>query len=134
MIGLLEGIEGDKGDESDWRADDAYEYQVRRAQTEQRDKLFHVLRRGQEVWVGRTDQLKSRDRDHVPAAVAPQIIDRGIDEQVKCHISQTADFDESKEGASQLDLLVFPWKCRLDKRSRLLSFRLSSLVRRLFDQ
>ena len=49
LIGLNEGIEGDKSDESDWRADDAYDCQVRGAQTEQRDKLFHVMRRGQEV-------------------------------------------------------------------------------------
>ena len=49
LIGLLEGVEGYKSDESDWCADDAYDGQVRGAQTEQRDKLCQVLRRGQEV-------------------------------------------------------------------------------------
>ena len=75
LISLLEGVKGNKGDESDWCADDANESQVRGAPAEQRGKLLHVLSRGQEVRVDRTDQLKGRYHNHVPAAVAPKIID-----------------------------------------------------------
>ena len=116
LVGLLEGVDGDESDQADGEADDAHDGHVVRSQVEKLAQSVHVLCGGKQVGVQRADELESGDGDHVPAAIAPQRIDRAVSEQVQRYV-----LDEAKVMNPLGRLLVITWQRLLDKWSRLLA-------------